>query len=50
MPTKQQLTNKIAELEEWLRANSPEHEYRAQIEADLRKAKQDLILVQDGRD
>ena len=34
--TPQQITNKIAELEEWLRAN-PNHENRTIIETDLRK-------------
>jgi len=50
MPTKQELLNKIDLLEEWLKVNSPEHEARHQIEADLRKAKQDLIHASDGRD
>ncbi|MEO7977741.1 hypothetical protein [Flavobacterium sp.] len=37
--TPQQRKNKIAELEQWLFDNSPEHEARPQIEADLRKLK-----------
>lgn len=42
MPTKQQLINKIAELEQWLQDNHAEHIARPQIEADLRKARQEL--------
>ncbi|EMY3483769.1 hypothetical protein [Flavobacterium psychrophilum] len=42
MPTKQQLVNKIAELEQWLTDNHSEHIARPQIECDLRKAKQEL--------
>ncbi|WP_163401554.1 hypothetical protein [Flavobacterium fluviatile] len=38
--TQQQITNKIAELEKWLHDNSPEHEARPNIEADLRKLKE----------
>lgn len=42
MQTKTQLQNKIAELQQWLQDNSPEHEARPQIEADLRKAIDEL--------
>lgn len=42
MPTKQQLINKRAELEQWLIDNHSEHIARPQIEADLRKVKQEL--------
>ena len=45
MPTKQQLVNKIAELEQWLIDNHSEHIARPQIEADLRKAKQELAQL-----
>lgn len=38
--TPQQIHNKIAELEQWLRDNSPEHEARPNIEADLRRLKE----------
>lgn len=41
--TKQQLQNKIAELEFWLEHNHPEHIARPEIEADLRKLKEQLI-------
>jgi hypothetical protein len=40
--TKQQLINRIALLEQWLSDNSPEHDARPNIEADLRKAKEEL--------
>ena len=43
--TKQQLKNKISDLEQWLTDNSPEHEARPQIEADLRKAKEQLSKI-----
>lgn len=36
----QQKANKIEELEQWLRDNSPEHEARPQIEADLRRLRE----------
>lgn len=42
MRTKQQLINKIAELEQWLLDNHSEHCARPQIEADLRKAIEEL--------
>lgn len=42
-----QINNKILELEEWLKTNSPEHEARPQIEADLRNLK---LKLADGRD
>jgi hypothetical protein len=41
--TKQQLKNKIADLEQWLKDNHSEHQARPQIESDLRKAKEQLI-------
>lgn len=40
--TPQQRTNKIAELEQWLRDN-PNHENRTIIETDLRKLKEESI-------
>lgn len=43
--TEQQLKNKIADREQWLFDNSPEHEARPQIEADLRKAKEELVKL-----
>jgi hypothetical protein len=43
--TKQQLVNKIAELEQWLIDNHSEHIARPQIEADLRKAKRELVQL-----
>ena len=46
--TKQQLKNKISELEQWLFDNSPEHEARPQIEADLRKAKEQLAKLKSN--
>ena len=45
--SKQQLKNKISELEQWLRENSSEHEARPNIEADLRKAKEELTKIKD---
>lgn len=42
MPTKQQLKNKIADLEQWLQDNHPEHESRPHNEAELIKAKEQL--------
>lgn len=41
------IQQKIEELEEWLKTNSPEHESRPQIEADLRNLK---LQQADGRD
>ncbi len=43
--TKQQLKNKIAELEQWLFDNSPEHEARPMVIADLQKAKDKLAKL-----
>ena len=43
MATQQQIINKIAELEQWLKDNPAEHVARPQIMSDLRKAKQQLI-------
>lgn len=40
--TPQQRSNKIAELEQWLRDN-PNHENRTIIESDLRKLKEENI-------
>lgn len=45
--TKQQLKNKISELEQWLTDNSPEHEARPHIVTDLRKAKEELVKLKD---
>lgn len=44
--TKQQLKNKIAELEQWLIDNAARHEARAQIHNDLREAKERLHLIE----
>ena len=43
--TKQQLKNKITELEQWLTDNHSEHIARPQIECDLRKAKEQLAKI-----
>jgi hypothetical protein len=43
--TKQQLKNRITQLEQWLFDNSAEHEARPQIETDLRKAKEQLVKL-----
>lgn len=45
--SKQRLKNKIAELTQWLFDNSSEHEARPQIEADLRKAKEELAKMKN---
>jgi hypothetical protein len=42
MPTKQSLLERIAELENWLTENPPEHESRPIIETDLRELKTKL--------
>lgn len=47
--TKQQLKNKIADLEQWLTDNHSEHIARPQIESDLRKAKSDLANLKANR-
>lgn len=49
MPTKQQLKNKIADLKQWLKDNSSEHEARPQIERDLRKAEEQLSQKRNPR-
>ena len=45
--TQTQIKNKVAELEQWLFENHPEHENRASIEADLRHLKTKLIQYDD---
>lgn len=45
--SKQQLKNKISELEQWLKENASEHEARPHIEADLRKAKEELAKLKN---
>ena len=45
--TPQHRKNKIAELEQWLRDNHSEHIARPQIEADLRKAFEEYLLVKN---
>ena len=45
--TKQQLKNKISELEQWLVDNAPEHEARPNIVTDLRKAKEQLAEIKN---
>ena len=40
--TKRQLKNKIANLEQWLNDNHPEHEARPHNELELKRAKEQL--------
>jgi hypothetical protein len=47
--SKQQLKNKIADLKQWLTDNSPEHEARPSIEADLRRAIDELNSLSNHR-
>jgi hypothetical protein len=47
--TKQQLLNKISQLEQWLIDNPCNHISRPHIEADLRKAKEQLIIKDHGK-
>lgn len=49
MPTETELQTKINELESWLKFNHAEHLAVAEIQADLRKAKQELAELQTPR-
>lgn len=44
-----QLKNRIAELEFWLQDNHPEHMAVETIQADLRKAKEELAELENTR-